>query len=186
MSISLSAMEARCLAIASQGFGPRPARPSIGHLRKLAAQLYAFQIDSEKLLVRAHYVPAFARLGPYPIDAFDSLAYRKRELFEYWGHAACLLPVCPKCPEGAERISRARTGRAPCCPGTGRRVKAIAIVARSRMDRGIRARRHRQETEPELEERRSQVSLRFAAGHCRAGNDFSRFNLYPVFREPLA
>src|SRR5262245_20980320 len=23
----------------------------------------------------------------------DTLAYRKRELFEYWGHAACLLPV---------------------------------------------------------------------------------------------
>jgi uncharacterized protein YcaQ len=45
------------------------------------------------VLVRAHYAPAFARLGPYPMDALDSLAYRKRELFEYWGHAACLLPI---------------------------------------------------------------------------------------------
>ncbi len=45
------------------------------------------------VLVRAHYVPAFARLGPYPMDALDSLAYHKRELFEYWGHAACLLPI---------------------------------------------------------------------------------------------
>lgn len=93
MLITLSLPEARRLAVASQGFGPRPARPAVGHLRKLAAQLHAFQIDSVNVLVRAHYVPAFARLGPYPMDALDSLAYRTRELFEYWGHAACLLPI---------------------------------------------------------------------------------------------
>jgi uncharacterized protein len=93
MSITLSLPEARRLAVASQGFGPRPATPSVGHVRKLAARLHAFQIDSVNVLARAHYVPAFARLGPYPMDALDSLAYRKRELFEYWGHAACLLPI---------------------------------------------------------------------------------------------
>jgi uncharacterized protein YcaQ len=27
------------------------------------------------------------------MEALDSLAYRRRELFEYWGHAACLLPI---------------------------------------------------------------------------------------------
>jgi uncharacterized protein len=93
MSNTLSLPEARRLAVASQGFGPRPAKPTIGHLRKLAARLHAFQIDSVNVLVRAHYVPAFARLGAYRTDALDSLAYRKRELFEYWGHAACLLPI---------------------------------------------------------------------------------------------
>jgi len=79
--------------VASQAFGPRPARPSLAHVRRLAAQLHAFQIDSVNVLARAHYVPAFARLGPYPTEAIDTLAYRTRELFEYWGHAACLLPV---------------------------------------------------------------------------------------------
>jgi hypothetical protein len=93
MSIELSLPEARRLAVASQGFGPRPATASLGHLRKLAARLHAFQIDSVNVLARAHYVPAFARLGPYRMDALDALAYRKRELFEYWGHAACLLPM---------------------------------------------------------------------------------------------
>jgi len=93
MSITLSLPEARRLAVASQAFGPRPAKPTIGHLRKLAARLHAFQIDSVNVLARAHYVPAFARLGPYRMDALDTLAYRKRELFEYWGHAACLLPI---------------------------------------------------------------------------------------------
>jgi uncharacterized protein len=93
MAITLSLAEARRLAVASQGFGPRPATTSVGHLRKLAARVHAFQIDSVNVLVRAHYVPAFARLGPYAMDALDALAYRKRELFEYWGHAACLLPI---------------------------------------------------------------------------------------------
>jgi hypothetical protein len=93
MSTTLSLEEARRLAIVSQAFGRRPVRPTMGHVRKLAAQIHAFQIDSVNVLVRAHYVPAFARLGPYPMDALDTLTYRRRELFEYWGHAACLLPM---------------------------------------------------------------------------------------------
>jgi len=93
MPVTLSLPEARRLAVASQGFGERPASPSIAHLRKLAARLHAFQIDSVNVLARAHYVPAFARLGPYRMEALDLLAYRKRELFEYWGHEACLLPI---------------------------------------------------------------------------------------------
>ncbi|MFN2521293.1 MAG: winged helix-turn-helix domain-containing protein [Candidatus Limnocylindria bacterium] len=93
MPITLSLSEARRLAISAQAFGPRPPKPTIAHVRGLAARLGAFQIDSVNVLVRAHYVPAFARLGPYPMEALDSLAYRRRELFEYWGHAACLLPV---------------------------------------------------------------------------------------------
>jgi len=93
MSVFLSLPEARRLAVASQGFGPRPASASIEDLRELATRVHAFQIDSVNVLVRAQYVPPFARLGPYPMDALDSLAYRDRELFEYWGHAACLLPI---------------------------------------------------------------------------------------------
>ena len=93
MPNTLSLAEARRLAVASQGFGTRPVSATIEHVRKLAGRVHAFQIDSVNVLVRAHYVPAFARLGPYPMDALDSLVYRQRELFEYWGHAACLLPM---------------------------------------------------------------------------------------------
>jgi uncharacterized protein YcaQ len=91
--VELSAGQARRLALAAQGFGRRPARATSDHIRRLAARVHAFQIDSVNVLVRAHYVPAFARLGPYPMEALDALAYRRRELFEYWGHAACLLPT---------------------------------------------------------------------------------------------
>lgn len=93
MTVSLSLAEARRLAIASQGFGKRPAAPSVDHVRKLADKIHAFQIDSVNVLARAHYVPAFARLGAYRNDAIDALVYQKRELFEFWGHAACLMPV---------------------------------------------------------------------------------------------
>jgi len=91
--VSLSLPEARRLALDSQGFGARPVSISSTHIRTLAAQVHAFQIDSVCVLVRAHYVPAFARLGSYAMESLDSLAYRKRELFEYWGHAACLMPI---------------------------------------------------------------------------------------------
>ncbi len=90
---TLSVAEARRLAVASQMFGARPARPGAAQLRELAARVHAFQIDSVNVLARAHYVAPFARLGPYPVAALDELAYKTRELFEYWGHAACLMPV---------------------------------------------------------------------------------------------
>ena len=93
MPVTLSLSEARRLALSSQGFGARPPAPGAAHLRRLAERVHAFQIDSVNVLVRAHYVPAFARLGPYRMETLDSLAYRKREFFEYWGHEACLLPV---------------------------------------------------------------------------------------------
>jgi uncharacterized protein YcaQ len=49
-------------------------------------------------------MPVFSRLGPYPREALDRLAWhgdagskperaRSRELIEYWGHEASLLPI---------------------------------------------------------------------------------------------
>jgi uncharacterized protein len=92
-SIALSLPDARRLAVASQAFGPKPANPGLAHLRRLASCVHAFQMDSINVLARAHYVPAFARLGPYRMGSLDMLAYRKRELFEYWAHAASLVPM---------------------------------------------------------------------------------------------
>jgi uncharacterized protein YcaQ len=94
MSAELSAAEARRLALASLGFGvKKPRRATAAHVRATARRLSAIQIDSVNVLARAHYLPTFSRYGPYSAAALDDLAYRKRELFEYWGHAACLLPV---------------------------------------------------------------------------------------------
>jgi uncharacterized protein len=92
--IELSASEARRLALHSLGFGAkRPARAGAAHVRLTVARLSAIQIDSVNILARAHYLPTFSRYGPYPMSALDTMAHRRRELFEYWGHAACFLPM---------------------------------------------------------------------------------------------
>jgi uncharacterized protein len=90
----LSSSDARRLALHALGFAEKkPARAGAAHVRKTAARLGAIQIDSVNVLARAHYLPTFSRYGPYPISALDDLAHGKRELFEYWGHAACFMPL---------------------------------------------------------------------------------------------
>jgi len=92
--MDLSSAEARRLALSSLGFGAkRPLRAGAAHVRATAARLSAIQIDSVNVLARAHYLPTFSRYGPYPMGALDELVHASRELFEYWGHAACFLPV---------------------------------------------------------------------------------------------
>jgi uncharacterized protein YcaQ len=91
----ISAPAARRIALAAQGFGDaRPAR-AVGRaaIRRLVERIGLIQIDSVNVLVRAHELPAFARLGPYPRTLLKDLTERHRELFEYWGHAACLMPM---------------------------------------------------------------------------------------------
>jgi uncharacterized protein YcaQ len=91
--MELSLAEARRIALAAQGFGHRPTKPTIGDVRKLASKVLAIQLDSVSVLVRSHYLPAYSRLGPYSMGTIDALTYQHRKLFECWSHATCLLPV---------------------------------------------------------------------------------------------
>ena len=96
MRQTISLRLARRIALAAQGFGePRPSGPITSrHLAKVLARLGLLQIDSVSAVVRAHYMPLFSRLGPYPMDLLDTAAAgRKRTLFEYWAHEASFLPV---------------------------------------------------------------------------------------------
>jgi len=50
------------------------------------------QIDSVNVLVRSQELPLFARLGAHPRSLISD-ATADRELFEYWVHEACHVPV---------------------------------------------------------------------------------------------
>jgi uncharacterized protein len=94
---SVSLALARRIALAAQGFG-RKRPPAVGprDLRRTVERLGLHQIDSVNVLVRAHYLPAFSRLGVYDRTLLDRSAWgprRERRLFEYWAHEASLLPL---------------------------------------------------------------------------------------------
>ena len=95
MTLSLSPAQARRVAIGAQGLNrTRPTAPVDARgLRRLFQHTQLLQIDSVNVLQRAHYLPGWSRLGAYPTATLDAMAYKRRELFEYWGHEASLMPM---------------------------------------------------------------------------------------------
>jgi len=89
MRASLSAEEARALAVRAQGFGDSTLIEPIDLLDRLGA----IQLDSVNVLARNHLLVPFARLGPYSVGALHDSIYIQRRGFEYWGHQASWLPM---------------------------------------------------------------------------------------------
>jgi uncharacterized protein len=98
---------ARRLALAAQGFADRvpAAAPDVRHFRRVLRRVGVVQLDSVNVLARAHYLPFFARLGPYDQAALDRWLWRSGELFEYWIHEASLTAM-QRWPHLAYRMRR--------------------------------------------------------------------------------
>jgi uncharacterized protein YcaQ len=89
----LSADEVRRITLYAQGFlGAAAKRGGVtGVLRRVSA----VQLDTISVLARSHELVAYARLGPVGRDAVEQAYWpaRKPTTFEYWAHAACILPI---------------------------------------------------------------------------------------------
>jgi uncharacterized protein YcaQ len=95
MRPTISAAQARRIALGAQGFGQkRPTSPGIRQLDLLVHRLGLLQLDSVNVFERSHYLPVFARLGAYDKADLDRLTFgRKARYTEYWAHVAALIPL---------------------------------------------------------------------------------------------
>ena len=92
---TLSAAQARRIALAAQGFGrPKPHSVGTRQLGDALHRLGVLQLDSVNVFERSHYLPLFARLGAYNKADLDRLTFgRKARYTEYWAHVAALIPL---------------------------------------------------------------------------------------------
>ncbi len=72
---------------------PRAAALTARRLGRFVEDVGGLQLDSINVLDRAHYLTVWSRFGPYDRARLDRLVYGRRLLFEYWAHAACLVPT---------------------------------------------------------------------------------------------
>ncbi|MEV2255406.1 crosslink repair DNA glycosylase YcaQ family protein [Streptomyces sp. NPDC050147] len=98
-AIDLSADEARRIALRAQGFLGAPDRKS--GVRGVLRHLGAVQLDTISVLARSHELIPYARLGAVGRgrveaaywDGTSGTGPARPHAFEYWSHAACILPI---------------------------------------------------------------------------------------------
>ena len=72
---------------------PRSRPLTAARLVRFVEDVGGLQMDSINVLERAHYLTLWSRFGSYDRPQLDRLVYERRLLFEYWAHAACLVPT---------------------------------------------------------------------------------------------
>ena len=81
------------MALRAQGLLGAPDRR--GGVPALLRRLGAVQLDTIAVLARSHELVPYARLGPVGREAVERAYWAPRppRAFEYWSHAACVLPI---------------------------------------------------------------------------------------------
>ncbi|MFD9396455.1 winged helix-turn-helix domain-containing protein [Streptomyces sp. NPDC060000] len=97
---TLSADEARRIALRAQGFLGTPDRRA--GVRGVLRHLGAVQLDTISVLARSHELIPYARLGAVGRKTVEDAYWKpvstgapaaRPHAFEYWSHAACILPI---------------------------------------------------------------------------------------------
>ena len=93
--VRVSAAEARRIAFAAQGFDrSRPdAEPDARHFRRVINTLGLLQLDFVNVLMPAHFLVLWSRLGPYDRQRFERWVYDKGQYTEQWAHEASIVPA---------------------------------------------------------------------------------------------
>ncbi|GAA3830321.1 crosslink repair DNA glycosylase YcaQ family protein [Sphaerisporangium flaviroseum] len=90
--LELSADEARRVILRAQGFLGADSRR--GGVTAMLRRLAAVQLDTISVLARSHELVAYARLGSVGRAKVERAYWHDPALaFEYWCHAACVLPI---------------------------------------------------------------------------------------------
>lgn len=89
----LSLDEVRRITLRAQGFIGADARR--GGVPAMLDRIGAVQLDTISVLARSHELVAYARLGAVPRQRIERAYWHpaKPATFEYWAHAACILPL---------------------------------------------------------------------------------------------
>ena len=91
---TLTAADARRLAVRAQGLSGGAATRRSGGVAGLLRGLGAVQLDTISVLARSHELVPYARLGPVGRAAVEGAYWAEPPAaFEYWSHAACVLPI---------------------------------------------------------------------------------------------
>lgn len=72
---------------------PRTRRLDARSLVGFVEDVGGLQLDTINVVERGHHLTLWSRFGPYDRGALERIVFRRRLLFEYWAHAACLVPA---------------------------------------------------------------------------------------------
>ena len=83
---NIANQQARGLALSAQGF-----QKKFSSLEEVLGTTHVFQLDSVNVFERAHLLPAFSRMGAYPLADFEKWAFGEPQIAEEWAHCAGLV-----------------------------------------------------------------------------------------------
>ena len=91
--LTLTPTELRRLSIAAQCLEAPPPNPTKADVLDTIRRITCLQVDPISVVARTQLLVLFSRLGAYDPADLEALLWDDKALFEYWGHAASIVPA---------------------------------------------------------------------------------------------